>query len=229
MGLLVPAGVGLLVLPGLWRRGLRRGLGEALLFAALATVAAAPCYVRNAVETGNPIYPFGYSVFGGRHWSAEAAAYLDAYYREYRTVHGARAGHIGADESVLRFPWDMTMYPYAFEKGARTVYDISPFLLAMLPGLLLVQRRRRAAWGLAGFAAAYFTAVAMSWTHPRYVYPALPVLYAAGAWAAEEGARVRLWRGLLLLAALTVSSNLLLAARYQAPTSWTSFGSPPAA
>src|SRR5947199_4114686 len=74
-GLLVPALLGAGLLAVLPRRAepARRPVRPALAFALLALVAASPWYVRNAVETGNPIYPLGYSVFGGRHWSSAAS------------------------------------------------------------------------------------------------------------------------------------------------------------
>jgi hypothetical protein len=52
------------------------------LAALLAIVIASPWYIRNYVNTGNPVYPFFYSVFGGRNWSQENA---DHYADEQRT------------------------------------------------------------------------------------------------------------------------------------------------
>src|SRR5207244_7201280 len=74
LGLLVPALLGAALLAVLaWRAEPGRRLVRAgLAFGLIVLVAASPWYVRNAVETGNPIYPFGYSVFGGRAWASEA-------------------------------------------------------------------------------------------------------------------------------------------------------------
>ena len=61
--------------------GFANGIGMvALRGAAIAGLAAlalaSPWYIRNIVNTGNPVYPFFYSVFHGRNWSeANAAAY----------------------------------------------------------------------------------------------------------------------------------------------------------
>jgi hypothetical protein len=62
MGMLIPAllGVGVLLRGG---RPVRRRLVAALVFGALAGAVAAPPYVRNLVEVGNPLHPFGHSVF----------------------------------------------------------------------------------------------------------------------------------------------------------------------
>lgn len=48
-------------------------------FAALiAIVICAPWYVRNVVTTGNPVYPFFYSIFGGKGWDTwRAEIYAD--------------------------------------------------------------------------------------------------------------------------------------------------------
>lgn len=46
---------------------------------AIGLLFAAPFLIRNVVNTGNPVYPFFYSVFGGRNWNAE---YEQAYKME---------------------------------------------------------------------------------------------------------------------------------------------------
>lgn len=55
----------------------------ALQIGVVAAVAAAPWYVRTFVWTGNPVFPFFYSVFGGSHWNELAArdylAYLQGF------------------------------------------------------------------------------------------------------------------------------------------------------
>lgn len=40
-----------------------------MIAAGLATVIAAPWYIKNIAYTGNPVFPFAYSVFGGRDWA----------------------------------------------------------------------------------------------------------------------------------------------------------------
>ncbi len=52
-----------------WRR--RSALLLPLVLGALFT--AGPWLVRNAAFTGNPVYPFAYSLFGGKAWSASQA------------------------------------------------------------------------------------------------------------------------------------------------------------
>jgi hypothetical protein len=50
----------------------RRRMAKVAWVAALACVLfAAPWYVRNYANTGNPVYPFLYSIFDGKNWSAQ--------------------------------------------------------------------------------------------------------------------------------------------------------------
>jgi hypothetical protein len=201
IGLLVPAILGVVVVVDVLRRDGLRATRAALVtmatFGLIAALVASPCYLRNAVETGNPIYPFGYGVFGGRNWSADAARGLDAYYAAYReTQAGRRGGHAYHGMQALRFPWDLTMAPQSFEEVGRSAYDVGPFLLAFVPGLLLLRRASQARL-LAAVAIAYAVVVVFGmWAHPRYVHAALILLLVVavevtallrgyGAWAAR--------------------------------------------
>jgi len=213
MGLLVPVLVGLVVLGVLTARRLplARAFGLAIVFGVIVLACALPWYVRNTIDTGNPMYPFGFGAFGGPDWSAEAGAYLDLYYQQYQTLHALRRGaepYVGL--VTLRFPWDLTMYPESFENTARSAYDVSPFILAFLPAVLLVGRRRRAALIVAAVGMAYVGIIAGgAWAHPRYVLPGVVLCLAA----AVAGCRALCGeRGLRLVAALTIVGNLALTA-----------------
>ncbi len=185
MGVLAAALLGIVIGVELLRRQGRAALAPALrtvvAFGLIAAVCAAPCYLRNAVATGNPIFPFGYGVFGGRNWNAEAARSLDGYYAAYRDTQAQKRG-ASAYASVLetmRFPWDVTMAPQSFEETARFAYDLGPFLLAFAPGALLLTSNPRVAI-MTAFALGYAAIVAFGmWAHPRYVHPAVPLLLVA--------------------------------------------------
>src|SRR5262249_33011298 len=149
-------GLGVLVVLARRRTQLGAAFSSALTFGVLALALLCPWYLRNVVETGDPVYPFGEPVFHGRNWSPAAAAYLDTYYDEYRTAAaGKRAGKPYVGLEVLRFPWDLTMHPDSFENAKRQAYDVSPFALAFLPAILVLGRRRRAAFAIAAVGAAY--------------------------------------------------------------------------
>jgi hypothetical protein len=213
MGLLLPALVGGAILVVLLRRGLafRRILAPVATFGVIAALVASPCYVRNAVDTGNPIYPFGYGVFGGRHWSAAASSYLDDYYQQYQALHAARregTPYRGID--IVRFPWDLTMHPGSFENSWRQSLDIGPFALAFVPALLLLRRRRDAALLTASVGLLYLAVIASgAWAHPRYVMPGVVLLFAAAMPAAWSMLGPRAFTALV---AVSIAGNLALTA-----------------
>jgi 4-amino-4-deoxy-L-arabinose transferase-like glycosyltransferase len=63
----------------------RISLGTAAAAFALAGAIAAPWYIKNMVNTGNPVYPFFYSVFKGKNWDT----FSDQIYREQQNTFGA--------------------------------------------------------------------------------------------------------------------------------------------
>jgi hypothetical protein len=218
LGLLGPAllGLGVLAILARVRRPLRASALAALAYGVIVLVAASPYYLRNLVQTGNPVYPYAFSVFGGRGWSAEASDYFAEYYRQYQSVNAVRRnGTPYAGIAVARFPWDLTMHPDSFENAARQSMDVGPFVLAFAPALLLVRRRRGAILATAGFGLAYVAIIAAGvWAHPRYVLPGLVVLMAAALPAAREVLGPRL---LAAVIALTVAGNLAVTSRLLGP------------
>jgi 4-amino-4-deoxy-L-arabinose transferase-like glycosyltransferase len=222
MGVLAPALLGVVVLAtAAARAGLRPALRATVGFGAVALVVASPCYLRNAAATGNPIFPFGYGVFGGRHWSAEAARGLDDYYAAYRETHARKRGATayGSWVEALRFPWDATMAPYAFEKVGRWAYDVGPFLLAFVPGVVLLRRDPRV-WILLSLGVAYGATVVLGmWAHPRYVHPTLPLFLVVAVHAlwtlAGRGVRAR--RAAVAVLAATTGLQAATALRVVAP------------
>ncbi len=222
MGVLAPALLGVVILvTAIPRGGIAVALRTTVGFGLVAMLVASPCYLRNAVATGNPIFPFGYGVFGGRNWSAEAAHGLDAYYAAYRETHAQKRGGsaYGSWVDALRFPWDATMAPYAFENVGRFAYDVGPFLLAFLPAVVVL-RRDPQAWILAGLALAYGAIVVFGmWAHPRYVHPTFPLLLVVGVQAlavlAARGVGAR--RAATAVLALTVVGQAVTSLRVVAP------------
>jgi len=74
-----------------WVRGVALvGLGSALI--------ASPWYVRNALNTGNPVYPFFYEQLGGRDWDQRRA---DIYKNEQQTF---GVGRTAEGRDVLQMP-----------------------------------------------------------------------------------------------------------------------------
>lgn len=109
------------------RLALRGALGAGLAVAGMALAVAAPWYIKNAVVTGNPIYPL---VWGGRNWNEVSTRWLLV---------------LGQEKSILDLlavPWTLTV----LGRQGTVAYDatFSPVFLVLLPVLLVV--RRRAAW-----------------------------------------------------------------------------------
>ena len=74
----------------------RGGRGIAL-FGLTALFLGSAWYVRNWIWVGNPVYPFAYSVFGGRGWTAQMATIYDA----SQAIYG-----------FGRSPFDLLMLPF---------------------------------------------------------------------------------------------------------------------
>lgn len=166
---------------------------EIALFFLVAAAVACPWYIKSYVWTGNPVYPFLYSLFDGRYWTAERARE----YAEAQKAFGLGSGPL----SFLLLPWNLTMRPQAFfdephALRAFSIYVVSvgPIFLALVSTLPLTGRA-----GGAGRLALWFALVyALMWfvltQNLRYLIAVLPGLSACAGLAA---ARLLQRRGVL--------------------------------
>ena len=150
-----------------------------------------PWMARNLIDTGNPVYPLGYQVFGARHWDPARDA-------KWSAAHGRKP-----------------IEAWAF---VRSVVDVagrsdwqSPLFLALGPLAFLRRDRRRSAAWLAGLSAYLF----MTWwllTHrlDRFWLPMLPALAILAGLGADW---VRAWTWTVMLAVL-MSLTIGLSAVY---------------
>ncbi len=69
------------------------------IFAIVGLVVASPWYIKSWVITGNPVYPFAYSIFGGKQWSAQQAEW----YRHHQLEFGV--GELPPQEVLDALPW----------------------------------------------------------------------------------------------------------------------------
>lgn len=74
-GILVLLGICVFVFTLRNREGLTRALKNALWFGLSGLIVFAPWLLRGYAYTGNPIFPFLYSIFGGKHWDALGTEY----------------------------------------------------------------------------------------------------------------------------------------------------------
>jgi hypothetical protein len=149
-----------------------------------------PWLARNVIDTGNPVYPLGYSVFGGRHWDSS----LDA---KWRKVHGPRDASWPALVDGL------------LDVAGRSDWQ-SPLYTALVPLAFLQRRTRKFALVLFGYVV-YLFATWWLLTHrlDRFWLPLLPAL-AMLAGLGADWTRARAWAGLLaVIMAIAILTNLV--------------------
>jgi len=154
-----------------------------------AALVAAPWYLRSYLWTGNPVYPFFYSFFGGKYWSQALADQ----YSQAQAVFGM--GH--GPQWLLALPWTFSMYGYRFYDHPDSLRlfsllftTIGPLLLIFLPIILWRSKQEK----ILRYLLAYSGVATIVWflltQQNRYYLPILPALAlgAAGAmtWVAKK-------------------------------------------
>ncbi|HMB03964.1 MAG TPA: hypothetical protein VKP69_09525, partial [Isosphaeraceae bacterium] len=135
----------------------RRSVRVALAFGLGCTLVTSPWLAKNVIDTGNPVYPLAYHIFGGRHWDPAREA-------KWSRAHGPRPVSVPAlAESVV-------------DVAGRSDWQ-SPLYVALAPLALIRPGSRRLAWALWGYVAYLF----LTWwllTHrlDRFWLPLLPAL-----------------------------------------------------
>ena len=163
-----------------WRVAFAYGLGLAIVMA--------PWLGKNLLDTGNPVYPLGYRVFGGSHWDSARDA-------KWSAAHGPKSIEAGA---FLRSVVDV---------AGRSDWQ-SPLFAALVP-LAFLRRKVR---GSAGWLAGYSAYVFLTWwffTHrlDRFWLPILPPL-AILAGLGADWVRSRWWLAWLsLVLAVSIATN----------------------
>lgn len=167
------------------RDNIRQATRLGLAFAMGTAITIGPWLTKNVVETGNPVYPLMYSVFGGKDWDAE----LNAKWK---------AGHSPDTHSPLDLAEKL--------KDVTLKSDwLSPFLFGLAPLALLLKTKRR----LVGWLWAYVGYLFLTWwifTHriDRFWVPLIPVVsLLAGTGAAWT--RNRVWRIVWIISFSTIS------------------------
>ncbi len=185
--------------PGAWR------------VAGAASLVAGWWGIRNWLNTGNPVYPFGYAILGGLGWDATSAHEYGGELSIYGQVKGVM--------EHLAIPWLATVR----DRGALDDGSLGPLYLMLAPLLLfLIKGMRRG-----GEHRTLLVLTAVLWglwlASPRQVRYALQLLpptlavLAYGMWRAQN-VWPSLWRfviaGALLPAALFVQFLISFAALY---------------
>ena len=166
---------------GFWTKSLA-------IFAAGVTITVGPWLLKNVAFTGNPVYPLGYNIFGGRDWTPELNA-------RFVPAHSPKDHH----------PLDLGV------KFVDVMADndwSSPLVFGLAPLALLVVRGRRISIALS-LLVVYLIVTYWAFTHriDRFWVPLLPVAaLLAGVGATVSASRV--WQcGAGFLIALAVWFN----------------------
>ncbi|MFA6439711.1 MAG: hypothetical protein WCX28_10425 [Bacteriovoracaceae bacterium] len=87
---------------------LRSLIPKLLLTGSISLVIVLPWYLKSFVYTGNPFWPFAYSVFGGKYLDADYAAYIATYFSAFSPLQGITG--------LIRLPIEImkgTMFSYS--------------------------------------------------------------------------------------------------------------------
>jgi hypothetical protein len=144
----------------------------AMVFAMGVGVTIGPWLLKNVAETGNPVFPLAYSIFGASQWSPE----LNAKFVSGHTTHSPR-----------------TLFQCLGDVTANNDWS-SPLWYALAPLALFVRSRRVMILGLWAFAC-YLFLTWFSLTHQidRFWIPMIPVLCLLAGIGAEWRDN-RFWR-----------------------------------
>lgn len=169
----IPVAVVLLMNVTRQRFSLKESVSLAGLYILGGFIAFGPWVIKNSLETGNPVYPLMYSVFGGVDWDAE----LNEKWK---------AGH-ARPTPVFKTPVEM------LQELKKNVVDVtlgsvwqSPLMFGLAPIALFRKSRSRQFWIVVGSA----TTLLLVWytlTHliDRFWVPVLPIIAVLSgiAWA----------------------------------------------
>jgi hypothetical protein len=172
-----------------------------------STLAGCPFYLKTWALTGNPVYPWAYSVFGGRWWSAELSA---AYSTEQRSFGLNHTLETPSDDAAGK-PRPEWQPPTLTDRLRNTA--LAPFGLAAMPTIyynlgdpgvpshigflgfslffagVLVFPKPRAVQFLVVFAGLWIAAWCATMQYVRYIIPILPFLAVVGGFGAAHWLR----------------------------------------
>jgi hypothetical protein len=162
-----------------WRSGLRAALHAGLYFGMGVSLAVGPWLLRNLADTGNPVFPLAYHIFGGNEWNPE----LD--------VRWQRA-HSATEHNLLRIP------DHLLDALLRNSWTSGLLAAFAVPAGLLC-RSRPVAWLLACCGWQFFVWWAFTHRIDRFWIPVIPLLSLLAAAGCQELCRSRLRPAVLLV------------------------------
>ncbi len=146
-------------------------LKKMAIFSIISLLVASPWYLKNFVFTGNPVYPFLGSFFGGIEVKASKEVWQSI------IGFGGRGKGI---RSLLLLPWNITIY------GQYFAGLIGPIFLSFIPLLLFFRGVERKVKYLLVFSGLYFLFWFFSSQQSRFLLPGLATLGIGIAWLTEQ-------------------------------------------
>ena len=151
---------------------LRRAAGVFAGYGLISFLVVLPWYLKAWIHTGNPIWPFLYSLLGGRNWDELGGVYLFGYLRT-----------TNMEPTVAN--WLTGLWQVTRANGRFGSFLLGPYALALLPlGLLPLIRRPtlRPLLALLGLSLLGFYSIWFMLTHQtRFLLPAMPFAILFGA------------------------------------------------
>jgi hypothetical protein len=136
------------------------------LYGLILTLWGSPFYIKNWIVTGNPFYPFIYSIFGGTGWEPEQARLYDFF------VQNMGMGRAFLDYVLL--PWNLSFHA----KLSSPQFDgiIGPIFIATLPFAVGIRKPEAGLKIMAVYCVFMFLFWAFSAQQIRYLIPVFPFL-----------------------------------------------------
>jgi hypothetical protein len=137
-----------------------------ILYAIFLILAGSPFYIKNWIVTGNPVYPFLYSIFGGVGWDPDQARLYDIFVRTLGM------GKEAIDYLLL--PWNVSLRA----KLDSPQFDgiLGPVFLLTLPFACGIRKWGRLMPIILVYAFGMLIFWAASAQQIRYLFPVLPAL-----------------------------------------------------
>ena len=191
-----------------------RAVASVAAWGALALVVGSPWYVKSAVYTGNPIYPFYSRLFPSRNWNADLGAAYDASNANFGV--GKSLQEVHSPSQAALSPWNLILYSVPGHpvpsREFRPFNDFQTELIALPPLLLAALFFPAFSRGTSGTVRAlglYALCSLLLWfgtmQYARYLLPVLPVFCLLAAWVLARAWEGR-WRSRYALVGLQACS-----------------------
>ena len=189
-----------------------RAVAKVAVWCLLALAVGSPWYIKSAVYTGNPVYPFYSHIFPSHFWNTSLGDAYDASLAGFGV--GVTAKEIHSPTQAVLAPWNLMMYllpghltqsPKPFNDVPTPLAALSPLLLAALFFPAFSRGASGTVKALGLYALLSFLLWFVTVEYVRYLLPALPAFCLLAAWVLARVWGTR-WRSRHALAGLGLCS-----------------------